>query len=157
MALLQGHISEHVSLQAQGEVGELVSQDGVFQAEMQQDPQGGQIKLEAMVAERIAEITMEIAKSEAMGQGQDPLVALKQRELDLKAMELQRRSENDMITNELQQETLDERMDIEKMKLEDNEDQAAERIRIAETKLAQNRMIAEERLRVQKMRDKNKN
>ena len=48
-------------------------------------------------------------------------------------------------------------MDIEKMKLEDNEDQAAERIRIAETKLAQNRMIAEERLRVQKMRDKNKN
>jgi len=62
-----------------------------------------------------------------------------------------------MITNELQQETLDERMDIEKMKLEDNEDQAAERIRIAETKLAQNRMIAEERLRVQKMRDKNKN
>ena len=157
MAILQGHISEHVSLQAQGEVGELISQDGVFQAEMKQDPKGGQIKLEAMVAERIAEITMEIAKSEAMGQGQDPLVALKQRELDLKAMELQRRGENDMMTNELQQETLDERMDIEKMKLEDNEDQAAERIRIAETKLAQNRMIAEERLRVQKMRDKNKN
>ena len=157
MALLQGHISEHVSLQAQGEVGELVSQDGVFQAEMQQDPQGGQIKLEAMVAERIAEITMEIAKSEAMGQGQDPLVALKQRELDLKAMELQRRSENDMITNELQQETLDERMDLEKMRLEDNEDQAAERIRIAETKLKQNRDIAEERLQVQRMRDKNKN
>ena len=48
-------------------------------------------------------------------------------------------------------------MDLEKMRLEDNEDQAAERIRIAETKLAQNRMIAQERLRVQKMRDKNKN
>jgi len=157
MSILQGHISEHVSLQAQGEVGELISQDGVFQAEMQQDPKGGQIKLEAMVAERIAEITMEIAKSEAMGQGQDPLVALKQRELDLKAMELHRRSENDMLTNELQQETLDERMDLEKMRLEDNEDQAAERIRIAETKLKQNRDIAEERLQVQRMRDKNKN
>ena len=48
-------------------------------------------------------------------------------------------------------------MDLEKMRLEDNEDQASERIRIAETKLKQNRDIAEERLQVQRMRDKNKN
>jgi hypothetical protein len=129
----------------------------MIQQELQADPQAAQIKVEALIAQQIAKITTELAQEEAGGQKQDPLVALKQRELDLKAMELQRRSESDMMTNELQQETLDERMDIEKMKLEDNEDQAAERIRIAETKLAQNRMIAEERLRVQKMRDKNKN
>jgi len=157
MALLQGHISEHVSMLAQGEVGAMLQEDPAMQQELQADPQAAQIKIEALIAQQIAKITTELAQEEAGGQKQDPLVALKQRELDLKAMELQRRSESDMMTNELQQETLDERMDIEKMKLEDNEDQAAERIRIAETKLAQNRMIAEERLRVQKMRDKNKN
>jgi len=157
MALLQGHISEHVSMLAQGEVGAMLQEDPMMQQELQADPQAAQIKVEALIAQQIAKITTELAQEEAGGQKQDPLVALKQRELDLKAMELQRRSESDMMTNELQQETLDERMDIEKMKLEDNEDQAAERIRIAETKLAQNRMIAEERLRVQKMRDKNKN
>ena len=157
MALLQGHISEHVSLLAQGEVGAMLQNDPMMQQELQSDPEGAQIKIEALIAQQVARITTEIAQEESAGQGKDPLVALKQRELDLKAMELQRRGENDMMTNELQQETLDERMDIEKMKLEDNEDQAAERIRIAETKLAQNRMIAEERLRVQKMKDRNKN
>ena len=157
MALLQGHISEHVSMLAQGEVGAMLQEDPMMQQELQADPQAAQIKVEALIAQQIAKITTELAQEEAGGQKQDPLVALKQRELDLKAMELQRRSESDMMTNELQQETLDERMDLEKMRLEDNEDQAAERIRIAETKLAQNRMIAQERLRVQKMRDKNKN
>ena len=43
-------------------------------------------------------------------------------------------------------------MDIEKMKLENNEDQAAERIRIAETKLQQTRDIAESRLEVERMK-----
>ena len=157
MALLQGHISEHVSMLAQGEVGAQIQQDPLLKAELDADPQAAKIKLEGLIAQQVAKITTEIVKEEAQGQGQDPLVALKQRELDLKAMELQRRSENDMITNELQQETLDERMDLEKMKLEDNEDQAAERIRVAETKLKQNRDIAESRLEVQRMRDVNKN
>ena len=37
--------------------------------------------------------------------------------------------------NEIRENEIDERLDIEKMKLENNEDQAAERIRIAEEKL----------------------
>jgi hypothetical protein len=70
-----------------------------------------------------------------MGQQKDPLVALKERELDLKAMDLQRKAEQDMNVNEIRENEIDERLDIEKMKLENNEDQAAERIRIADEKL----------------------
>ena len=40
-----------------------------------------------------------------------------------------------MNSNEIRENEIDERLDIEKMKLENNEDQAAERIRIAEEKL----------------------
>ena len=132
---LQAHISEHVSMKAQGEVSMMIQQDPNMQQMLQQDPQGSQIKINTMVAARVAELTMELAKSEAMGQQKDPLVALKERELDLKAMDLQRKSEQDMTGNEIRENEMDEKIDLERMKLENNEDQAAERIRIAEEKL----------------------
>jgi hypothetical protein len=132
---LQAHISEHVSLKAQGEVGAMVQEDPNLQQMLQQDPQAAQIRMESMIARRVAEITTELAQGEAMGQQKDPLVALKERELDLKAVDIQRRAEQDMTSNEIRENEIDERLDIEKMKLENNEDQAAERIRIAEEKL----------------------
>ena len=149
---LQAHISEHVSLQAQGEVGMMIQQDPAFQQNMQNDPQGAEIQMQAMVAARIAELTTELAQSEQMGSQQDPIVALKQRELDIKALDLQRKAEQDMMSNDIREEEIAERMDIEKMKLENNEDQAAERIRIAETKLKQTRDLAESRLQVERMK-----
>jgi hypothetical protein len=102
---------------------------------LQQDPQGAQITVASMVAKRVAEITTQLAQGEAMGQPKDPLVALKERELDLKAIDIQRRADQDMNINEIRENEMDERIDLEKMKLENNEDQAAERIRIAEEKL----------------------
>jgi len=132
---LQAHISEHVSMLAQGEVGALIAEDPMMQAKLQGDPQGAQTEINAMIAARIAEITMELATSEAMGQQQDPLVALKQRELDLRALDLQRKSDQDMMSNEIKENEIEERLDLEKMKLENNEDQAKERIRIAEEKI----------------------
>ena len=47
---------------------------------------------------------------------------------------------------------LGEKLEIEKMKLENNEDQAAERIRIADTKLKQTRDIAEAKLQMERMK-----
>ena len=132
---LQAHISEHVSLKAQGEVGATIANDPNMTALLASDPQGAQIQINAMVAQRVATLTMELAQSEAMGQQQDPLVTLKQRELDIKALDLQRKSEQDMMSNEIRENEIDEKLDIEKMKLENNEDQAAERIRIADEKL----------------------
>ena len=102
---------------------------------LQQDPEAAKLRTDAMVAQRVAEITTQLAQGEAMGQQKDPLVALKERELDIKAMDLQRKAEQDFAGNEIRENEIDERLDIEKMKLENNEDQAAERIRIAEEKL----------------------
>tara|TARA_R100001086_G_scaffold71788_2_gene34473 strand:- start:1004 stop:3406 length:2403 start_codon:yes stop_codon:yes gene_type:complete len=149
---LQAHISEHVSLMAQGEVGALIANDPVMLAKMKSDPQGANTQIAAMVAARIGEITVELAQQEAAGAGRDPLVELKQRELDLKALDLQRKADQDIVSNDIREDEIAERMDIEKMKLENNEDQAAERIRIAETKLQQTRDIAESRLEVERMK-----
>jgi hypothetical protein len=132
---LQAHISEHVSLKAQGEVGAMIQNDPQMQQMLQQDPEGAEIQVASMIAKRVAEITTQLAQGEAMGQQKDPLVALKERELDLKAIDIQRRAEQDMNSNEIRENEIDERLDIEKMKLENNEDQAAERIRIADEKL----------------------
>jgi hypothetical protein len=134
-ALLQGHISEHVSLKAQGEVGATIANDPNMQVMFKQDPQGAQVQIDAMIANRISQLTMELAQSEAQGQ-QDPLVALKQRELDLRALDLQRKAQENMLNYELKVDETEERIDIEKMKLEDSEEQHAERMRVAREKLA---------------------
>ncbi len=137
---LQAHISEHVSMKAQGEVGAMLQEDPQMQQMLQQDPEGAEIRVASMIAKRVAEITTQLAQGEAMGQQKDPLVALKERELDLKAVDIQRKAEQDMNSNEIRENEIDERLDVEKMKLENNEDQAAERIRIAEEKLEIARM-----------------
>jgi hypothetical protein len=134
-AALQSHISEHVSLLAQGEVGAAIENNPEMQQMLQADPEAAQIRIEAMVAQRVAELTIELAQSEAMGQQKDPIVMLKQRELDLRAMDMQRKAEESMMNMEIKENQIEEQLDIEKMKLENNEDQAAERIRIAEEKI----------------------
>jgi hypothetical protein len=90
-ALLQGHISDHIAMQAQGEVGALVQQDPNMQMMQQQDPDGFRVVFNSMIAKRVAKLTQILVQSEG-GPQQDPLVALKQRELDLKALDIQRRA-----------------------------------------------------------------
>jgi len=134
-AALQSHISEHVSLLAQGEVGAQIENDPNMQAMLQSDPEAAQLRIESMIAQRIATLTMELAQQEQMTSQQDPIVALKQRELDLKAMDMQRKAEESMMNMEIKENQIEEQLDIDKMKLENNEAQAAERIRIAEEKI----------------------
>ena len=88
-----------------------------------------------MIAQRIATLTMELAQQEQMTSQQDPIVALKQRELDLRAMDMQRRADESMMNMDIKENQIEEQLDIEKMKLENNEAQAKERIRIAEEKI----------------------
>ena len=134
-AALQSHISEHVSLLAQGEVGAQIQDNPEMQQMLQSDPEAAQIRIEAMVAQRVAQLTMELAQSEAMGSQKDPIVMLKQRELDLRAMDMQRKADESMMNMEIKENQIEEQLDIEKMKLENNEAQAKERIRIAEEKI----------------------
>ena len=138
-ALLQGHISDHIALQAHGEIGNLIQQSPEMQQQAQMDPQGFQIQFDSMVAKRVAEITMTLAQEEAGSQKQDPLVALKQRELDLRAMDMQRKAQENLDSEERKTMEFEDRLDLDQMKLESSEDQAAERIRIAEEKIDLNR------------------
>jgi len=143
-ALLQGHISEHISFKAQGEIGAMVAESQEMSMMAQQDPTGFQIQFNAMVAKRVAELTAQLIQVEGGSQQVDPLVALKQRELDLKAMDIQRRAQEnqqDMIRKETE---LEERIDIERMKLENQEEQAKERMKVAQNKLK----LQEQALRV---------
>jgi len=131
---LQAHISEHVSLKAQGEVGALIATDPQMQSMMQTDPQGAQIQIDSMVANRVSILTQELAQAEG-STNQDPLVALKQRELDLKAMDLQRKATEGMMNYDLKENQIEEKLDIEKMKLENAEEQHKERINVAKEKI----------------------
>ena len=133
-ALLQGHISEHVSLKAQGEVGSMIAQDTLMQTMIAEDPQGAQVQVDAMIANRISQITNELAQSEGAA-NQDPLVTLKQRELDLRALDLQRKATENAMNFELKEQEVEEKLDIEKMKLEDHQEQHEERIKVAREKL----------------------
>ena len=151
-ALLQGHISHHVSLKAHGEIGMEIQQNPQLQQMLQSDPKGAQIKVAGMIAQRCADITQKLVQGEQMGKQQDPLVALKQRELDLKAMDMQRKSAEKLAEVGMTEEHFDEGIDMQKMKLESVEDQAGERIRIAEEKLQQTRDIAEAKLQIEKMK-----
>jgi len=135
-AAIQSHISEHVSMLAQGEVGAEIQDNPDMQAMLQADPEAAQLRIDSMIAQRIATLTMELAQQESMNSQQDPIVMLKQRELDLKAMDMQRKADESIMNMDIKENQIEEQLEIEKMKLENNEDQAKERIRIAEEKIA---------------------
>jgi len=138
-AMLQGHISEHVALKAHGEIGALVQEDPNMLMMQQQDPQGFKIQFDSLVAKRVAEITQQMAMEEAGNQKPDPLVALKQRELDLKAMDMQRKAMESQQDFEIKESQFDEKLDLEKMKLENQQEQSDERLAVAREKLQANK------------------
>ena len=133
-ALLQTHISEHISMKANQEIVEAMAQDPLLVQLSEQDPEAWTVQYNAMVAQRVVELTSSLVNMEGGGQ-QDPLVALKSRELDLKAMDMQRKS-NEFEAEE--QRKLNETMidtSIEQARLDQAAQGQAERIRVAEEKL----------------------
>ena len=134
-ALLQGHISDHISFKAHGEGGAMLAESEEMNMMAKQDPAGFEIQFNSMVAKRIAELTTQLIQAEGGTQQQDPLVALKQRELDLKAMDIQRRAQETQQDLERKEIELEEKYDIERMKMENQEEQAAERMKVAKDKL----------------------
>jgi hypothetical protein len=134
-ALLQGHISDHIAYQAHGEVGAAMSENPQNAVLQQQDPNGYQVQFNSLVARRVVELTQQLVQAEG-GEQQDPLVMLKQRELDLKALDIQRRARESQQDMERKSFEFEDRIDVEKMKIENQEQQAAQRIKVANEKLA---------------------
>ena len=144
-ALLQGHISDHVAMKAHGEVGAMLQEDPNMQMMQQQDPQGFKVQFDSMVAKRVAEITTQLAQEEAGAQKPDPLVQLKQRELDLKAMDMQRKAMETQMDFEVKESQFDEKLDLERMKVENQEQQSDDRLQVAKDKLNLQAMQMEQR------------
>ena len=136
-ANLQGHISQHVSLKASVEVQQMMQQNPQMIQLSQENPQAFQNMFNSEVAKRVAQITSELAQAEMQADGakQDPIVMLKQRELDLRAMDLQRRAQEGTIKIENQEDQFEDRLDFDKMKLEQNDDQSDARLEVAREKM----------------------
>jgi len=123
-ALLQGHISEHVSLKAKKEIMEAFMQQPNLVQLQQVDPEEFAKQFASAVAERIVVLTDELINQEMQflgQQNQDPLVMLKQRELDLKAQDIARKA----------QETA-ERLDVETNKFESQQTIAEDKLNLQE-------------------------
>ena len=130
MASLQKNILEHISLMAQEQVQmefrDEIQQIQVMQQQAQTNPQIAQQmqmltqQIEARKAKLIAELTKDFAEEENKITSQldgDPLLKLKSREIDLRAMENERKKEYD-----------EERINLDKMKAMMNKDTQDEKL-----------------------------
>jgi hypothetical protein len=138
-ALLQSHISDHVSFKAKAEVKAMLMENPQMAAIAQQDPQQFEIMFEAEVAKVAARITQELVQGEMQQQAgkQDPLVKIKQQEVDLRAMDLQRKAEETRFKAEQEQMKEAARLDFEYNRLAQQDQQSDDRLDIAREKLKQ--------------------
>jgi len=137
MAAIQKNILEHISLMAQEQIQLEFREQIVAAQPLQQqaptNPQAAQqleqlnIQMEARKAVLIAEMTEEFMKEENKITSQfdsDPLLKLKSREVDLRAMENQRKEDEMKKKIELERAKLVQAKDLTEDKLEQNEDLA---------------------------------
>jgi hypothetical protein len=136
-ANLQGHISQHVSLKAAQEVNNMMAENPEMMQMAQMNPQAFQALLNSEIARRIAQITIELAQAESMEDNakQDPIVMLKQRELDLRAMDLQRKAQESTMKTDNQTDQFEDRLEFDKLKLEQQDEQSDKRLEVARQKL----------------------
>jgi len=136
-AALEKNIMEHISLMAQEQVmlefpQEMqmlpqMQQAAVQNPNIQQQMQEISQKIEARKAILIADMTEEFMKEEKQITSQfdhDPLLKLKQREIDLKAMDAERKMKEDQARIDLDRAKMVQAKEISDEKLEQNEDLA---------------------------------
>ena len=128
---LEAHIMEHVAMRAR----EQIEQEQAPLIQERAQAAGGQLspeeqiqvqqELETAVAVRIAEDTAEMVADEQEfleSQGSDPLIDLKQQEINLRAQDLQRKSMVDDAKLGLEQQKLAQSAKISQDKIDSNED-----------------------------------
>ena len=137
MAAIQKNILEHISIMAQEQVqlefreqmAEMMQmqQMAAMNPQIQQQLQSMTNQVEARKSVLIAEMTEEYMKEEKEITSQfdnDPLLKLKSREVDLRAMENERKTKADQANQELNKAKLMQAQEIAEDKLEQNEDLA---------------------------------
>ena len=120
------------------EVREQLMNDPNMVMLQQSNPQEFQIRFDKAVATAVAEITEQLIQGEmqqAAGK-QDPLVKLKQQEIDLKAMDLQRKAEETKMKAQMDMQQESSRLDFQYDKLSEQSQQSDERLAVAREKIA---------------------
>ena len=159
MAAIQKNILEHISLMAQEQVelefADVLQQAQQMQMMAQQDPAAAQQlqkisqDIEARKSVLIAELTADFAKEEKEITSQfdsDPLLKLKSREVDLRAMENQRKKEADEAKSDLDRAKLMQARELAEEKLDQNENLAKLRagVSLAKTGVQQAQVMIDE-------------
>ena len=155
-AALEKNIMEHISLMAQEQVQlefpqemqmlPQMQQAAVQNPQIQQQLQQISQKIEARKALLIADMTEDFMKEEKQITSQfdhDPLLKLKQREVDLKAMETERKMKEDEARINLDRAKMVQAKDLNDRKLDQNEDLAQLR---ADTAIEKSMMSADVKL-----------
>ena len=136
-AALEKNIMEHISLMAQEQVQlefpqemamlPQMQQAAVMNPQVQQQMQQIAQKIESRKAILIADMTEEFMQEEKKITTQfdhDPLLKLKQREVDLKAMDAERKMKEDQARIDLDRAKMVQAKDLTEQKLDQNEDLA---------------------------------
>jgi ABC-type uncharacterized transport system ATPase subunit len=129
--LLQAHVMEHVSLLAR----QMVEMENAEQIQAEAAKFGGKLppelqaqfqeEMERQISLRATEFIEEMFVEEQQsmeGQGQDPLVGLKQQELQIKAQDIQRKAQNDAARIDIDMQKMQQTEDLTKEKIQSNED-----------------------------------
>ena len=159
MAAIQKNILEHISLMAQEQVQlefreqmqqmAAMQQQAAMNPQLQQQLQALTNEIEARKSVLIAEMTEDFMKEEKQITSQfdgDPLLKLKSREVDLRAMENERKRDNDEAQQDLARARLMQQGEIAEDKMEQNEDLAKLRagVSLAKTGVKQAAVITED-------------
>ena len=138
--LLQGHLMEHVSLQVKQEILQAFNQDPRMAELQSTDEEAFTIEFDNAVAQRIAQRVQELVAMEQQfnaQQNQDPLLALKQRELDLRAMDINRKAQEEAQKMEFEANKFSAQQTLAEDKLNLNEELGKKRVELQEEKLEQ--------------------
>jgi hypothetical protein len=129
--ILQAHVMEHISLLAR----QMVEAENLPLIEAEAQKFGGQLppelqaqfqeEMERQISLKATEFIEEMFVEEQQsmeGQGQDPLVGLKQQELQIKAQDVQRKAQNDQQKLDLESAKLDQQAKLTQDKIDSQED-----------------------------------
>ena len=135
-ALLQSHISDHVSFKAKAQVKQMIMENPEMAQMAQQDPQQFEIMFEAEVAKVAAQITQQLVQTENASQNkEDPLIKIKQQEIDLRAMDLQRKVEETKFRADQENQRAAQRLEFDYDRLATQDQQSDERLEVAREKI----------------------
>ena len=155
---LQAHVMEHIGLKAREEVERNMQQamDPNAPPELMEQAKA---EAEKQIAQRIAQATEQMVKqiNEAQGVGQpDPLIGLKEKEIQIKSQDVQRKTQADQSKQQLEQAKLGAKVKVDEGKMDTQEDIAKLRAQVQYDKMANDNKKTNAKMIFDKMKEDGK-